>query len=267
MGILVRLGALAAIYFCILALSNILWLRASCRKPRVDSSARVSVLIPARNEERNIGPCLDSLLRQSYRNCEILVLDDQSTDRTWQIISRYEREHPQSIRAIRGRPSPVDGWIGKPHALHQLAQQANGEYLFFTDADTIHQPQSVAWAVTNLERHHVDLVSGYAAQTLGTVGEALLVPIMYLMTTIVMPIWLIAATRAPFFTFAIGQLVAIRRKAYDAPAGTQPSRVTSTTTSPSRGPSGVPGSAPSSSTRAGTCAAACSTASDPRSAA
>ena len=214
-----RLVAAGAVYFFVLALSNILWLRASSRRPRRACAAKVSVMIPARDEEKNIAHCLDSLIRQTHGNLEILVLDDQSSDRTWEIISRYESEHPRLVRALRGRPLPDQGWNGKPHALHQLAEQASGEYLLFTDADTVHAPDSVAWAAANLEWHRVDLVSGYARQTLGTFGEALTVPIMYLMTAIVMPIWLIAATRAPFFTFAIGQFVMMRRKAYDQAGG------------------------------------------------
>ncbi|MCX7030159.1 MAG: glycosyltransferase family 2 protein [Spirochaetes bacterium] len=209
----------AALYFFVLAVSNIVWLRLSCRRPRHDRDVMVSVLIPARDEERNIGRCLESLLHQTYRNYEIIVLDDQSSDGTWEIISRFARAHRERIKAVHGRPLPENGWHGKPHALHQLGQLAHGEYLLFTDADTVHAPESIAWAVTNLERHHVDFLSAYTGQELGTFGEALLVPIMYLMTAIVMPIWLIAATRAPVFTFAIGQLVMIRRKAYEAAGG------------------------------------------------
>jgi chlorobactene glucosyltransferase len=218
-GALSRLFLVAALYFFVLAFSNIIWLRLSCRRPRHDSAAMVSVLIPARDEERSIGPCLESLLRQSYGNYEILVLDDQSSDRTWEIISRHARAHPERIRAIRGRPLPENGWNGKPHALHQLAERARGEYLLFTDADTVHAPESIAWAVTNLEWHRVDFLSAYTGQELGTFGESLLVPIMYLMTAIIMPIWMIPATRAPMFTFAIGQLVMIRRKAYEVAGG------------------------------------------------
>lgn len=216
---LIRLVPAAAVYFFVLAVTNILWMRLKCRSPRAGSGARVSVLIPARNEERTIGRCLDSLLAQTHEHYEVLVVDDQSTDGTWPIIERYAREHPERIRAIRGRPLPEEGWNGKPHALHQLAEQATGEYLLFTDADTVHQPDSVAWAVANLEAHRVDFLSAYTAQELGTFGEALLVPIMYLMTAIVMPIWMVTVPRASLFSFAIGQFVMIRRDTYRSVGG------------------------------------------------
>lgn len=216
---LIRLVPAAAVYFFVLAVSNILWMRLKCRSPRTGIGARVSVLIPARNEERNVGRCLDSLLVQTHENYEILVVDDQSSDGTWPIIERYAREHPERIRAIRGRPLPEEGWNGKPHALHQLAEQATGEYLLFTDADTVHRPDSIAWAVTNLEAHRVDFLSAYTGQELGTFGEALLVPIMYLMTAVVMPIWMVTVPRASLFSFAIGQFVMIRRDTYRSVGG------------------------------------------------
>jgi chlorobactene glucosyltransferase len=177
------------------------------------------VLIPARNEEHNIGRCLDSLVAQTHANYEILVLDDQSSDGTWSIIERFAHEHPGRVTAIKGRPLPENGWNGKPHALHQLAEQARGEYLLFTDADTVHAPESISWAVTNLEAHRVDFLSAYTGQELGTLGEALLVPIMYLMTAVVMPIWMVVVPRASLFSFAIGQFVMIRREAYRAVGG------------------------------------------------
>ncbi len=214
---LVRLVPLAALYFFVLAVTNVVWMRLSCRSPRASSTAMVSVLIPARNEERNIGRCLDSLLAQTHANYEIIVLDDQSTDGTWSIIERCAREHPGRVTAIRGKPLPENGWHGKPHALHQLAELAKGEYLLFTDADTVHAPESISWAVTNLESHRVDFLSAYTGQEFGTIGEALLVPMMYLMTAVVMPIWMVTVPRAALFSFAIGQFVMIRRE--DLPSG------------------------------------------------
>src|SRR5512136_126925 len=107
---------LGALYFLVLSLSNVVWLRLSSREPRLRQGRKVSVLVPARNEERNLSACLDSLLEQTYRNYEIVVLDDQSTDRTWDIIREYERRAPARVRAVRGEPLPA-GWMGKPHAM------------------------------------------------------------------------------------------------------------------------------------------------------
>src|SRR5271157_2717500 len=77
---------LGAAYFLVLSISNIVWLRLSSHAPRITRGRMVSVLVPARDEEKNIGPCLDSLLEQTYANYEIVVVNDQSTDRTGEIL-------------------------------------------------------------------------------------------------------------------------------------------------------------------------------------
>jgi chlorobactene glucosyltransferase len=179
----------------------------------------VSVLIPARDEERNIGPCLESLLDQTYTNYEIVVLDDQSADRTWEIVSGYAERNPGRLRLVKGEPLDGSGWCGKPHAMQQLSREARGEYLLFTDADTVHGRQSVAWAVTNMEWHKADCVSGYVLQEMNTLGEQCIVPATYIMSAMVLPLWLIAALRAPGLSFAIGQVIIFRRYAFDAIGG------------------------------------------------
>ncbi len=94
---------LGAAYFLLLSISNVVWLRVSSREPRLHRGRKVSVLVPARNEEKNLPACLDSLLDQTYRNYEIVVLDDQSSDRTWEIVSAYQVRHPGRLR-LHPRP-------------------------------------------------------------------------------------------------------------------------------------------------------------------
>ena len=217
---LVRLVfVLGAAYFLFLSISNVVWLRMSSRAPRLRRGRKVSVLVPARNEERNLPACLDSLLDQTYLNYEVVVLDDQSSDRTWEIVRSYARKHPGRVRGVRGEPLAENGWLGKPHAMQQLARQASGEYLMFTDADTVHGRESIAWAVTNLEAHHADVVSGYVQQELVTLGEQCIVPATYIMSAMLLPLWLIASVPIPGLSFAIGQLLVIRRGAFEAIGG------------------------------------------------
>ncbi len=219
LGVLQVLFVLGTTYFLFLSISNIIWLRLSSRKPCITTGGKVSVLIPARNEEKNIGRCLESLLVQTYSNYEIVVLDDQSSDGTWDILSGYAERYPGLIRAVRGNPLPHNGWYGKPYAMQQLSEYASGEYFLFTDADTVHSRESISWAVSNIERHKADCMSGYVFQELNTFGELLIVPATYIMTTMILPLWLIAATRAPMLSFAIGQLIMFRRRAFDAIGG------------------------------------------------
>jgi chlorobactene glucosyltransferase len=112
------------LYVLALSVSNVLWLRLSARGPDGRRRGRVSVLVPARDEERNLAACLESLLAQTYPDLEILVLDDESADRTAEIIEEYARRFPDRLRAVRGAPLPPRGWIGKPHALRQLTAVA-----------------------------------------------------------------------------------------------------------------------------------------------
>ena len=93
----------------------------------------ISVLIPARNEENNIGTILNDLIRQSYTNVEIIVFDDQSDDRTPLIVQEMaEADH--RIKLIQSDKLP-EGWLGKNFGCHSLAIQARGDYLLFLHAD------------------------------------------------------------------------------------------------------------------------------------
>jgi chlorobactene glucosyltransferase len=103
--------------------------------------------------------------------------------------------------------------------MQQLARCARGEYLMFTDADTVHGSQSISWAVTNIETHRADCISGYVFQELATLGEMFIVPATYIMSAMVLPLWLIGATRTPSLSFAIGQLIVFRRRAFEAIGG------------------------------------------------
>ncbi|MBN2553379.1 MAG: glycosyltransferase [Spirochaetales bacterium] len=213
--ILTALGSLAILA---LSLANIIWLRSSGYEPASTDQGKVSVLVPARNEEANIRRCLDSLLEQSYPNYEIIVLDDCSEDRTAGIIASYASRYPHRVRAISGVPLPR-GWCGKTHAMQVLSQYADGDYLLFTDADTVHSRHSIAWAVTNLNAHEADFLSGYVHQDLQTFGEALIVPATYIMSAVVMPLWLIPRDNSSMLSFAVGQLVMFRRRAFEAIGG------------------------------------------------
>ena len=112
----------------------------------------VSVLVPARDEELHIEPCIQSLVQQSYMNYEVLVLDDNSTDKTRELLDKLQKLYPDKLHVYSGKPLPQD-WRGKVFAMKQLCERAKGEYLLFTDADTVHSSLSVSLAVTNILYH------------------------------------------------------------------------------------------------------------------
>jgi cellulose synthase/poly-beta-1,6-N-acetylglucosamine synthase-like glycosyltransferase len=112
--------------------------------PQVDSSTLletplVSIIVPARNEERQIAACVQSLLAQDYTRCEVIVVNDRSEDDTGAILDRLAATEPR-LKVVHGKPLP-EGWmVGRTYPLYQGYQVAQGDWLLITDADTIHAP-------------------------------------------------------------------------------------------------------------------------------
>jgi chlorobactene glucosyltransferase len=206
-----------AAYFFLLSLANHYEMWRFTLGPEIFDGPLVSVLIPARNEERNIACCVNSLRKQVYKNFEILVINDNSTDRTGEILDRIAAEDSR-VRVFSGAALPPD-WYGKPFALHQLSQQARGDILIFTDADTVHGPSSVAWAVSNIEGLKADMISGYIGQIFVKFGEVITVPLMFFLTGFIIPLFLNRFTRLSCFSAAIGQFIVIRRDVFNAIGG------------------------------------------------
>lgn len=138
------------------------------------SGPSVSVLVPARNEERVIERCVRSLLAQRYPDFEVIVLDDRSTDGTAAIVANLARAD-QRLRVLQGQPLPA-GWVGKCWACQQAANVARGAWLLFVDADTHHHPLMLASAVAYGEEQRADLLSLAPYQELGTFWERTLLP-------------------------------------------------------------------------------------------
>lgn len=134
----------------------------------------LSVIVPARNEERQIENCVRSLLRQRYPNIEFVVVDDRSTDGTAGILERLAA-HDDRLRIVRGEPL-LNGWVGKPWALAQGTAHARGAWLLFTDADTCHEPLACASAMRYALEHQVKFLSLLPAQRFDTAAERIFLP-------------------------------------------------------------------------------------------
>ena len=177
----------------------------------------VSILVPARNEARNIRRCLESLLAQDYPLLEVIVLDDGSTDETPEIVAEMAREDPR-LRLVRGQPLPP-GWMGKNFACEQLARAAQGEWLLFTDADTVHRPDTVSWAVEAAQQNRADLISLIPRAVTHSFGEEVLLPIIPFGVVGCFPLALGERLRVPLLTMAVGPFMLFRREAYQRIGG------------------------------------------------
>ena len=177
----------------------------------------VSILIPVRNEERCIAGCVESLLAQDYPSFEVIVLDDQSSDGTRAILEKIAAAQPK-LSILDGEP-PADNQVGKNWACCQLARQAQGELLYFTDADTRSGPETLKTIVTMLIGEQADLLTGVPRQQVHTWGERLLVPFFSWAFLSFFPLSLAYKLRFPFLSIAVGQMMLFRREAYLAIGG------------------------------------------------
>jgi len=175
-------------------------------------------LIPARDEAHSIERCVRSLVAQTYEQLEILVLDDHSSDATTAIVQSVIDELPVQqrgrLRLLQGKALP-SGWGGKNFACHQLAQQASGEYLFFTDADTVHDPKMVASILACMQSREVSLLTAQPTYELSSLGERLVVPLLTFTIMTLLPVALIPVRPEPSLATGNGQLLCFERSAYE----------------------------------------------------
>ena len=175
--------------------------------------------MPARNEEANLGACLESLTAQTGVAFEIIVVDDGSTDRTREIAQSFA-----GVRVISAGPLPQDKdragklWTGKNNALIAGAKQARASWLLFTDADTVHRPGSLARALVEAKQEQADLLSYSPEQIVVTLAEGAVMPVIFAELAVQYPLHKMrdrhSATAA-----ANGQYILLRRDAYDAVGG------------------------------------------------
>lgn len=175
-------------------------------------AADVSILIPARNEERNIGLLLKDLLESPGAVREILVCDDRSEDRTAQVVESFAAID-RRIRLVRGG-DPPEGWLGKNHACFILAGQAAGRKLLFLDADVRVSRGAVAKAVYTMDDQHVSLLSLFPRQYMPTVGTRTAVPLMNWILLSLLPLIAVRKMPQPSLAAANGQFMLFDAEIY-----------------------------------------------------
>jgi hypothetical protein len=176
------------------------------------SRKRISVLIPARDEEQNIGAALDSVLAQADEGVEVVVLDDASSDATGAIVAAYAARDAR-VRLLQGEPLEP-GKYGKPIACARLAEAAQGDELVFMDADVRLESGALRRLSAALERSGATLLSGVPRQIVLTPGERLIVPLIHFVLLGFLPLFAMRRSAHPGFGVACGQLLIVTRAAY-----------------------------------------------------
>ncbi|HTV54597.1 MAG TPA: glycosyltransferase [Terriglobia bacterium] len=175
----------------------------------------VSAIIPARNEELNIGLSVRSIAAQP-EILEIIAVDDQSEDHTGEVLNNLRKECP-TLRVIRVDDLP-EGWLGKPHALAVGASAAAGDWLLFTDADTVHMPGSLASLLAEAESQQAALLSISPGQRAQTWWERSVIPLIFTQLAALYPFDKVTDPRSPLAA-ANGQYILIRRSVYESIGG------------------------------------------------
>ena len=177
------------------------------------SGPLVSVIIPARNEARNIERCVRGVLATTYSPLEVIVVDDRSTDGTAAIVESIADEH---VRLVRGAELPA-GWFGKQWAIVQGYERARGELLLFADADTKQEPELLPRAVRGLQDERVDLFTVLPRQEMRTFWERLIQPHVFVaLESRFAYLASVNRTRTYWNAIANGQFILTTRAAYDA---------------------------------------------------
>ncbi len=207
-GYLLVQGGLAA--FAVI--NNFFWHNL---EPSQANHLKISILIPARNEARNLEQLLPSLLAQDAANLEILVLNDRSEDDTKMVLEQFTDSR---LRVLEGTQLP-DGWLGKNWACHQLSLVATGHILIFTDADTLWQSFTANAIAAQFEQRNADALCAWAAQTVTDPISRLIQPLQQWSLLAFLPLFFVPMRAFPVAVAANGQCLAFTRAAYNRIGG------------------------------------------------
>lgn len=195
----------------LVAVSN-MFFRQKLKDSNIMYASLVSVLIPARNEEKNIQNIITDLQNQNYKNIEIIIFNDISTDNTAEIVTQLALSDKR-IKLINSTGLP-EGWLGKNFACHSLTQQAHGEYLLFIDADVRLKDNIILNSIALAEKYQTGLLSIFPKQIMQTIGERMTVPLMNYILLSLLPLAMVLKSKHVSMAAANGQFMLFNNKAY-----------------------------------------------------
>lgn len=180
------------------------------------SQPRVSIVVPARNEESDIEDALGRLLRLEYENYEVLAVNDRSTDSTGEIMERVAASPVAHgcLRVIHICELP-GGWLGKAHAMWTAAQQATGDWILFTDADVLFKPEVLRRALAYAESERADHMVVFPRMIMKRPGERMMIAFFQTLFTFGHRPWRVADPRTKDH-MGVGAFNLVRRAVYDA---------------------------------------------------
>ncbi len=200
------------IYQMTTAIINVVFMQKTPVTSNLPGNESVSVLIPARNEEKNIGNLLNDLQHLTYRNLEIIVFDDLSKDRTAEIVEKHATED-RRIKMIRSTGLPA-GWLGKNFACYSLSQVSTGDFLLFLDADVRINGNIIENTVNEMNRYHLGLLSVFPKQIMATKGEQITIPVMNYILLTLLPLIFVRISPFSQHAAANGQYMLFNRNYY-----------------------------------------------------
>lgn len=185
-------------------------------QPSPTSSSRVSIIVPARNEEEHIEQTLSRLLALEYDNYEIIAVNDRSTDRTGEVMDRVASGPASHARlTVIHIDSLPSGWLGKVHAMWTAANQASGDWLLFTDADVLFKPDALRRALAYAESVPADHLVLFPRMIMNRPGETMMIAFFQTLFVFGHRPWKVADPRTKDH-MGVGAFNLIRRRVYDA---------------------------------------------------
>lgn len=189
----------------------------SLSKLRVPSPAAwpfVSIVVPARDEERGIRRAVTSFCQQDYESFEVIVVDDRSTDRTPEILRELESDHA-NLTVVPGT-DPPSGWLGKPNALEIGRKAAKGDWLLVVDADVVYTPDLLRRAMAYVLEQEAGMLVLWPRFATGEVLEAVMMSTLHLVVFACVPLFMAAKSRSKGFATGNGTFMLVRRDALRA---------------------------------------------------
>ncbi len=185
------------------------------RQPSSQNDPRVSIVVPACNEEADIEATLARLLALDYINYEVIAVDDRSTDRTGEVMERVAAGAPPGrLKVIRIAELP-EGWMGKPHAMWTAANQATGDWLLFTDADVLFKPDTLRRALAYAESAAADHLVLFPRMIMKRAGEKMMIAFFQTLFVFGHRPWKVADPKTKDH-IGVGAFNLVRRQVYDA---------------------------------------------------